>query len=259
MTTYPGAIDEFRTTQNIPGVLYDPDDTKTVFAEDTNNHSDAIVAIETELGTNPSGASATVASRLNGIDSTLAGKENSLGYTPENAANKSTSTSLGTSNTLYPTQGAVKSYVDAAITAAKSALMPVGTIYGNATNSANPSTYLGFGTWVAYAPGGAVVGKAASGTFGTLGATTGSETVTLSAAQLPAHSHATLDATNSGLPGFDGNIVIGGSSGSGAALMQTGSAYRVSGGGARTGNTGGGTPVSIIQPSKVAALWERTA
>lgn len=303
MTTYPGAIDEFRTTQNIPGVLYDPDDTKTVFAEDTNNHSDAIIAIETELGTNPSGASATVVSRLNGIDSALAGKENSLGYTPENAANKSTttslgtsntlyptqnavksyvdtglatkqnslgftaensankstSTSLGTSNTLYPTQGAVKSYVDAAITAAKSALMPVGTIYGNATNSANPSTYLGFGTWVAYAPGGAVVGKAASGTFGTLGATTGAETVTLSAAQLPAHSHATLDATNSGLPGFDGNIVIGGSSGSGAALTQTASAYRVSGGGARTGNTGGGTPVSIIQPSKVAALWERTA
>ena len=30
----------------------------------------------------------------------------------EDTANKSTSTSLGTSNTLYPTQGAVKSYVD---------------------------------------------------------------------------------------------------------------------------------------------------
>jgi hypothetical protein len=35
-----------------------------------------------------------------------------LGYTPENVANKSTSTSLGTSNTLYPTQNAVKTYVD---------------------------------------------------------------------------------------------------------------------------------------------------
>jgi hypothetical protein len=35
-----------------------------------------------------------------------------LGYTPENVANKSTSTSLGTSNTLYPTQLAVKTYVD---------------------------------------------------------------------------------------------------------------------------------------------------
>lgn len=36
----------------------------------------------------------------------------SVGYVPENTANKSTSTSLGTSNTLFPTQGAVKSYVD---------------------------------------------------------------------------------------------------------------------------------------------------
>jgi hypothetical protein len=35
----------------------------------------------------------------------------------EDAANKSTSTSLGTSNTLYPSQNAVKSYVDAAIAA----------------------------------------------------------------------------------------------------------------------------------------------
>jgi hypothetical protein len=35
-----------------------------------------------------------------------------LGFTPENVANKSTSTSLGTSNTLYPTQNAVKVYAD---------------------------------------------------------------------------------------------------------------------------------------------------
>ena len=36
----------------------------------------------------------------------------SLGYTPENVANKSSNTSLGTSNGLYPTQNAVKTYVD---------------------------------------------------------------------------------------------------------------------------------------------------
>ncbi len=48
----------------------------------------------------------------------LATKQNSLGYTPENVANKSTSTALGTSNTLYPSQNAVKSYVDTTIAAA---------------------------------------------------------------------------------------------------------------------------------------------
>jgi hypothetical protein len=39
-----------------------------------------------------------------------------LGFTPENVANKSTSTSLGTSNTLYPTQNAVKVYADTKFT-----------------------------------------------------------------------------------------------------------------------------------------------
>lgn len=303
MSNYPGAIDEFRTAQNLPGILYDETDTTTVYAEDSNNATSAIVAIETELGTNPSGASATVGGRLDALDTTVAGKENSLGYTPENAANKSTttslgtsdtlypsqkavktyvdtglstkqnslgytaedtankstSTSLGTSNTLYPTQNAVKSYIDAAITAAKSAMMPVGTIYGNSSVSTNPATLLGFGTWVAYSEGRTVVGKAASGTFGTAGATMGTETVTLTSSQIPSHFHTSIDATNSSLPGFDGNIVIGGSSGAGAALTQTASAYRVSGGNAKTGSTGGGGSHNNIQPSKVAYLWERTA
>lgn len=40
-----------------------------------------------------------------------------LGYTPENVANKSINPSLGTSNTLYPSQKAVKTYVDNAISA----------------------------------------------------------------------------------------------------------------------------------------------
>ncbi|MES2004346.1 MAG: hypothetical protein V4450_07480 [Bacteroidota bacterium] len=39
----------------------------------------------------------------------------SIGYVPENTANKSTNTSLGTSNTLFPSQNAVKAYVDAAV------------------------------------------------------------------------------------------------------------------------------------------------
>lgn len=38
-----------------------------------------------------------------------------LGFTPENISNKSTLTTLGTSDTLYPTQNAVKNYVDSKI------------------------------------------------------------------------------------------------------------------------------------------------
>ena len=39
-------------------------------------------------------------------------KQDALDFTPENVANKSTLTTLGTSDTLYPTQNAVKTYVD---------------------------------------------------------------------------------------------------------------------------------------------------
>lgn len=303
MSEYPGAIDEFRTTQNLPGILYDETDETTVYAEDTNNHSSAIIAIETELGTNPSGASASVAGRLDGIDTTLSGKENSLGFTPENAANKSTttslgasdtlypsqkavktyvdtglstkqnslgytaedsgnkstSTSLGTSNTLYPSQNAVKAYVDAAISAAKQALYPVGSIWTSTSVSTNPGTVLGFGTWSAFGQGRVLVSKASSGTFGTIGATGGAETHTLTTAETPSHFHSTIDATNSSLPGFDGNIVIGGSSGAGAALTQRANEYRVSGGNAKTGSVGGGGSHNNLQPYIVVYMWERTA
>lgn len=46
------------------------------------------------------------------LQSALNAKQNSIGYTPENQANKSTNTSLGSSDTLYPSQKAVKTYVD---------------------------------------------------------------------------------------------------------------------------------------------------
>jgi hypothetical protein len=48
------------------------------------------------------------------------------------------------------------------VQAALQALHPVGSIYINATNSANPSTYFGFGTWVAFGAGRVPVGFNAS-------------------------------------------------------------------------------------------------
>jgi hypothetical protein len=42
----------------------------------------------------------------------LNGKQNSLGFTPEDVSNKDTTTTLGTSDTKYPSQNAVKTYVD---------------------------------------------------------------------------------------------------------------------------------------------------
>ena len=68
-------------------------------------------------GTTPaisiSQASATTDGYLSSSDWTIfSSKQNALGFTPENVGNKSSNTNLGTSNTLYPTQNAVKVYAD---------------------------------------------------------------------------------------------------------------------------------------------------
>jgi hypothetical protein len=63
-----------------------------------------------------------------------------LGFTPENVANKSTNTSLGTSNTLYPTQKAVKTYVDSSIAAIPTPTLQQVTDADNVTTQAIYST-----------------------------------------------------------------------------------------------------------------------
>lgn len=51
-----------------------------------------------------------------------------LTFTPENVSNKDTNTSLGTSNTLYPTQNAVKSYVDTAVSGVTKTSIGLGNV-----------------------------------------------------------------------------------------------------------------------------------
>jgi hypothetical protein len=63
----------------------------------------------------------------------------------------------GTNTTQVATTAFVAA-VSAALTTAIQALYPVGSVYTNATNSANPSTYLGFGTWTAFGAGRVPVG-----------------------------------------------------------------------------------------------------
>lgn len=69
---YPTNIDAFRIIENLPGVTYDVLNKKTLFVEDITNTQSSIVTIETELGLSPSGASATVAARLDDIDAIIA-------------------------------------------------------------------------------------------------------------------------------------------------------------------------------------------
>ena len=69
-TSYPTAVDTNATTE-----VNSPSANKTkARAEVPNDHSSAIVAIETELGTLPKGTAATVKDRLNAIE--LAASQN---------------------------------------------------------------------------------------------------------------------------------------------------------------------------------------
>jgi type IV secretory pathway VirJ component len=52
------------------------------------------------------------------------------------------------------TQVATTAFVQAAL----AAVYPVGSIYSNATNSTNPATLLGFGTWAVFGAGKVMVG-----------------------------------------------------------------------------------------------------
>lgn len=93
-----------------------------VFSSGTSGTDFNIVSALTTHTFNIPTASAINRGALSSTDwSTFNGKQNAIGFTPEDVANKSTTTTLGTSNTLYPTQNAVKTYVDAAVASANPA------------------------------------------------------------------------------------------------------------------------------------------
>lgn len=69
--SYPGAVYSPRIVANKSGVVYDAEQTTKIFAEDKNNPDAEIVAIETELGTNPKGSDTDVKTRLNRLEKKL--------------------------------------------------------------------------------------------------------------------------------------------------------------------------------------------
>jgi len=60
MATYPGGVYSPRTKENKSGVVYDAGKTTIGYAEDVTKLDDEVVAVETELGTEPSGIYDTV-------------------------------------------------------------------------------------------------------------------------------------------------------------------------------------------------------
>lgn len=150
---------------------------------------------------------------------------------------------------------------------------PVGSLYFNATDSTNPGTLLGFGTWEAFGAGRVLVGKASAGTFSTAGATGGAETHTLSAAELASHSHNVSGTSNRRAMVFDSTNITSVRLTSQVAYPGAGTSYKYMGtnnfaDGANpvsadmisaTQTAGSGSAHNNLQPYIVVYIWKRTA
>jgi len=197
-----------------------------------------------------------------------------------------------------PTAMGVAAVRDAAFSALMQLLYPVGEIYIT-HRSGNPSTLLGFGTWVAYGAGRMLVGLDAGGDadFDAIDDAGGAKTHTLAEANIPAHTHGygTIGATASNAGSHQhftfADAVLGDTTpvsasnypakgvGAGSGLSED--RYLIGGIGTTptlglsstvadhthtitlSGSTGswGGTPtaVSNMNPFITVAMWRRTA
>ena len=146
------------------------------------------------------------------------------------------------------------------------AVYPVGSIYTNATNSTNPSSLLGFGTWVAFGAGRVPIGIDSSDSdFDTAEETGGSKTHTLSESEIPAHRHFLFREVSVGNIGDTGSTLS-------AAHHYTNAGeerYRIRKSSSTnqflepdvtlSGQTGSGSAHNNVQPYIVVYMWKRTA
>lgn len=139
------------------------------------------------------------------------------------------------------------------------ALWPVDSIYLSA-GDVNPADLFGFGTWVAFGAGRMLVGiDAAQAEFDALLETGGAKTVTLTAAQMPSHTHVqnahshvqqVNSATTGALSGYTPDTS---SSGPVASGYSTATATAVN------QSTGGDGAHPNLPPYLVVRMWRRTA
>jgi hypothetical protein len=148
------------------------------------------------------------------------------------------------------TQLATTAFVQAAF----QVLYPVGSVYTNISDSTNPGTLFGFGTWVAIT-GRVIVGyDSGDATFSTAGATGGSKN-----AVLVSHTHTDAGHTHTyrdlGYGGGNGNFT--GSSGSWSGSPS--STSNTSSSTANLSTEGVSATNANLQPYVVAYVWKRTA
>jgi len=152
------------------------------------------------------------------------------------------------------------------VTTGLAAAYPVGAIFLS-TVSTNPSTLLGFGTWVAYGTGRMLISADATYTAGSTG---GAATTTLITANLPSHSHSATTTSTDGGHTHGSSIGSGFISNGGPESLAGGPnlpfgrpSATASGNASITstttiGNTGSGTAATTISPYIAVYMWNRT-
>lgn len=130
-------------------------------------------------------------------------------------------------------------------------LYPVGSVYINATDATNPGTLLGFGTWVAWGIGKAIVGIDTSQTeFATAEQTGGEKVHLLTIAEMPSHTHSFIRRPT----------WYSGEQATGDTIYSQNSTTALGAVGATDLNTtGGGGSHNNLQPYQVGYVWKRTA
>jgi len=159
-----------------------------------------------------------------------------------------------TGTPLAPTAAAGTSSTQIATTAFLATLYPVGTIYTNISDSTNPGTLFGFGTWEAIT-GRVVVGlDAGNAAFDTVGETGGSAD-----AIVVSHTHTITDAGHVHSVGVKMDAAGAGAGGyvnyDANTTFNTNSATT----GIVINSTGSSGTNANLQPYVVAYVWKRTA
>ena len=184
-------------------------------------------------------------------------------FTCSGAAVFSSTVALGASATAT-TQSAgdnsTKVATTAYISAALSAMYPVGSIYTNASVSTNPATLFGFGTWTAFGAGRVMVGlNASDSSFDTLEETGGSkDSVVVShthSASDSGHQHTvTLGSINAFGTGSSGSRGVYSGTGSGTRDLSESASANIS-----VSTTGSSGTNANLQPYIVVYMWKRVA
>ena len=127
--------------------------------------------------------------------------------------------------------------------------LPVGSIY-IAVTTTNPSSTLGYGTWVEFSAGHVLVGqKTSDSSFDRIFETGGSKTQRLIVNHMPSHNHE-LTVSDNGWPNGSGDRTNNN-------YWMDEARSKDETGDHLTTSTGGNSPFSLLQPYVVVKMWRR--